>query len=503
MPDHFFHEKELWQNAVANQSMRPERTYYPASLQEIIDCVRDAENRGRHVRAVGSGHGFSDIALTSDYSIRTKSYNRMLALNPLQLRNPAMAASLTNVEAGIELRQLIHEMEMQGRALPNLGSYTGQALIGAVSTSTHGSGIKLGPLPSMVRSIVIVASGGRVFRIEPSNGITNPATYSEPPIELVQNDDWFYSVLVSMGCMGVVYSMIIETLEYYLLIERRDRYIWEQVRPLLAQGKLIGAERHVELLINPYPRSDGTHFCSIVRRRIAPPGTVADPDGRNSIWVKLSNSLPYYSNGVISNIFRHDPESIPGNIDAALGNLVGSYTDRYYKVLSLGVNAVDGYAIEVGYSLDNYLKAVDFIFDLALRKRIESLNAPSSQRYKYYITSPFSLRYVQASRAYLSPMSGRDTCMLEFPFVLFPGVGVTEESKRIMLELQEFSYTIGGRMHWGLEFGNLNADIVSRSYPATNFQKWLAVHRELNASGVFNNAFTQRIVPPGQTGPIV
>jgi hypothetical protein len=492
-----YRENEPWQNAVANQTMKPQRTYYPVSLQDIVDTVRTAESAGRHVRGVGSGHGFSDIALTGDFSIRTKAYNRVLGLNPVVLRNPAMASSLINVEAGITLQELILELERRGRALPNLGSYTGQALIGAVSTSTHGSGIGLGPLPSMVRSIVIVASGGRVFRIEPTNGITNPALYNEPPITLVQRDDWFQAVLVSMGCMGVVYSMIIETLEYYLLTERRDRYIWEEVRPRLAQGKIVGAARHVELLINPYPLSNGTHYCSVVRRDFAPPGTQPDPDGRNSIYVKLSNTLPYYSNGIISNIFRHEPESIPSYIDTALGALAGSYVDRYNRVLSLGVNGVDGYAIEIGYGMNDYLKAVDFIFDLAQRKRSESLSVPSSQRYKYYITSPFSLRFVRASNALLSPQSGRDTCMLEFPFVLFPGVGVTDQSKRIMLELQNFSYTIGGRMHWGLEFGNLDWQVISRAYPAANFQTWLAVHRELNASGVFNNAFTGRIIPPG------
>ena len=73
-----------------------------------------------------------------------------------------------------------------------MGGYDGQTIAGVISTSTHGSGIRFGPITDDVRSLDIVASGGALYRIEPADGITDPAAFapsrcsvrsSSPPVE--------------------------------------------------------------------------------------------------------------------------------------------------------------------------------------------------------------------------------------------------------------------------------------------------------------------------------
>ena len=46
-----------------------------------------------------------------------------------------------------------------------------------MSTSTHGSGIEFGPIADSVRSLDLVASGGRLIRIEREDGPTDPAAF--------------------------------------------------------------------------------------------------------------------------------------------------------------------------------------------------------------------------------------------------------------------------------------------------------------------------------------
>lgn len=494
-----FDVNKPWTNAIGNQTMVPLRTYKPRSLGQIISCIQQAEADKVNVRAIGSGHAFSDIGTTDGYLVFTKAFNHVLNLDPNSLNDPSLAKNLIHVEAGITIEQLIQELEKRGKGLSNMGSYTGQAIIGAISTSTHGSGIKLGGLPSMVKSLVIVTSGGKAFRLEPTNGITNKATYNDPIIPLIQNDNEFYSAVVSMGSMGVIYSLILQVEDFYDLVERRTLHFWDDVKLKLQTTDLMRQTRHFEVLINPYPSPDhaGQHLCVITRREYAPKGTALDQDGRNSYWTRVTNSLPYFSNGIASGVFRNMPSKIPGLIDSALHDLPGDYASHYYNVLRLGADAVNGYAVEIGYDLKSYFKAVDFIFDLAQRKLKEAANVPDDEKYKYYITSPFCLRFVAASDALLSPQFGRETCMIEFPFVMFPGVQVTGESVNIMNELINYSLTIGGRPHWGLEFGYTTANDIKSVFPSQNLDAWLAAYKKYNGNGTFDNTFTQRVFPPG------
>src|SRR5207248_4851942 len=103
-----------------------------------------------------------------------------------------------------------------------------------------------------------------------------------------------------------------------------------------------------------------------------------------------------------------------------------------------------------------------------------------------YLTSPFALRFVKASSAFLSMMHGADTCMVEFPML-----DNTIGGKELLQEIETEMYAFGGRPHWGLlNFLSGANGLVETMYPA--LQLWLDVYRELNPNGTFDNAFTER-----------
>jgi len=105
-----------------------------------------------------------------------------------------------------------------------------------------------------------------------------------------------------------------------------------------------------------------------------------------------------------------------------------------------------------------------------------------------YQTSPFSLRFVNASRAQVSMMQGRRTAMIEMDMLTGTYAG-----PEIMYRYENFSYELGGRPHWGLEFDSLtgNNGLLSKLYP--KLDQWLAVYKQFNALGTFDNQFTQRM----------
>lgn len=155
------------------------------------------------------------------------------------------------------------------------------------------------------------------------------------------------------------------------------------------------------------------------------------------------------------------------------------YIDKSFKVMNIGsANNVRGYASEYAVSLkdDLYIKAVDRIIELAEKNKILG---------EIYHTAPISLRFVRQSNAFLSMMHGEDKCLIEVPLVY-----QTKGRFQILDKLEDELCLLGNiRPHWG-QYQNLGKESVRKLYPALD--KWLAVYRQMNTTGVFSNTFTDR-----------
>ncbi|HEY2768327.1 MAG TPA: FAD-binding protein, partial [Solirubrobacteraceae bacterium] len=78
--------RRRWQNDTGNQGIDPLRQVTPTTLEELRALVREAERDGCTVRAVGSGHSWSDVALTDGILVHPTGLTRPLDLEPDLLR---------------------------------------------------------------------------------------------------------------------------------------------------------------------------------------------------------------------------------------------------------------------------------------------------------------------------------------------------------------------------------------------------------------------------------
>ncbi|MGH9260499.1 MAG: D-arabinono-1,4-lactone oxidase, partial [Acidimicrobiales bacterium] len=434
------------------------------------------------VRAVGSGHSWADVAVTGGFLFRPERLDKILPRDPSLLRPEVDRATLVQVESGMRIRELNRELDARGLALANMGGYDGQTFVGAISTSTHGSGLAFGPLSDAVESIDLVASGGAVYRVERSAGITDAAQYQRlhPDRKLVQSDDWFNAVVVGMGCMGVIYSVILRVTRKYWLKEVRSLSTWDRVKADLRAGDVLKVNRHYEILINPH-KVQGRHRCLITTRNpIARPTSLpADKASRNFLS-ELFASLPFVQR-LITKLLRRVPEITDEVIDGIIESLVDdAYINVSYKVLNIGVaNEIPAISAEIGVPLQDgaYLAAVDRFLELV---------AEHKHQLGWYHTAPVSLRFVRASPAFLSMMQDRETCMIEI--IMAKGTrGAAEMMRRYESEL----YTFSGRPHWG-QINSLvgGRDLLCSLYPL--YERWMDVHRTLNAAGTFASPFARR-----------
>jgi hypothetical protein len=189
---------------------------------------------------------------------------------------------LYDVLCGTTLKDIVQALEKDGRALMNLGGFTGaygftvynklqlmpflvhtgQGIVGATSTGTHGSGLTLPPLASMISSIHLVSAkfdpqtGLPIqYRIEPTDGITDPKLhYPASSYPLIQNDDVFNAAMTSLGAFGIVYSVTLTSVPFYWIQEMREMVDWPSARSVLEQGPQGGilSYHNAEVWVNPY-----------------------------------------------------------------------------------------------------------------------------------------------------------------------------------------------------------------------------------------------------------
>jgi L-gulono-1,4-lactone dehydrogenase len=491
--------RKAWRNDTGNQRIYPLRELTPTTLEELCEAVREAERDRCTVRAVGSGHSWSDVALSDGILVHPTGLTKPLDLEPGLLRAHAgdahegdahegdgdgHGATLVQVEAGITIAALNAHLHANKLALANMGGFDGQTVAGVISTSTHGSGIGFGPLSDFVRSLDVVGSGGIVHRIEPADGPTDPIAYQaqHPDRQLRQDDRWFRAAVVGMGCMGLIYSVILAVRPEFYLREVRSLSTWSKVRQELQRGEVLAQNAHYELLFNPYPDKNGELECLVTTRNpVAPSEYRHDHRRSRSLLMELTARFPL-TPLLINLAVGLFPKISPFLIAQALKALVNDdYVNISYRVFNIGAaNYLPAYSCEIGVPAD----------EPRLNLAVEKIVAVAGQRRRLgnvFHSSPISLRFVKASDAYMSMMQGRDTVMIELIMATHTVGGM-----ELLAAHEDALYELGGRPHWG-QVNSLTGShgLVAAMYP--RYQDWQEVHAQLNASGVFDSPFSKRV----------
>ena len=205
--------------------------FAPASLPDLVNLMQSASSQGHTVHAVGSGWAFENSAYSPDWMISLSRLNQEItavtgtALNATWLANQkAGTGFLIHMQAGATIADVNLALDKKGQALASMGGANGQALAGAISTSTHGGDLQIGPLADLVMAMHLVTVGGREIWIErASQPITEDYPLAKaltcPDTEILRNDAVFNALLVGFGRFGVIYSYVLKTQPAFRLAE--------------------------------------------------------------------------------------------------------------------------------------------------------------------------------------------------------------------------------------------------------------------------------------------
>lgn len=167
--------QERLKNWAGNLTYSTDNVFYPASVEEVQLLVKRLDK----LKVLGTRHCFNDIADSKDNLVSTKQLNKIISIDEQR--------KLVTVEAGIKYGELAPYIDEKGYALHNLASLPHISVGGAITTATHGSGVRNGNLSSAVWAIEFVGADGTLHTLSRD-----------------KDGDAFNAAVVGLGAIGVL-----------------------------------------------------------------------------------------------------------------------------------------------------------------------------------------------------------------------------------------------------------------------------------------------------------
>src|SRR5262245_35844076 len=107
-----------WRNWTGDQTCTPRERLRPASREQLAEAIGTAVSAGRKVGVAGSGHSFTEAAMTEGTMIDVGALSGVIDADP--------ASGLVEVGAGTVLADLNPALTRLGLAMENLGDIDSQ-----------------------------------------------------------------------------------------------------------------------------------------------------------------------------------------------------------------------------------------------------------------------------------------------------------------------------------------------------------------------------------------
>ena len=430
-------ESGEWFNWAGDQSCRPAEVVRPRDREELAEAIAAAAAAGRKVRIAGSGHSFTEAALTDGTMLRVEALGGVLDAD--------RESGLVRVGGGTVLADLNEELARLGLAMENLGDIDRQTISGAISTGTHGTGARLRNISAQVEGLELVLADGTVRHL---SATTHP--------ELLR------AARVGVGAFGAISAVTLRCVPAFDLLRVDAPYPREEVLDTFEER--AAAHEHFELFTFPYSDS----ALVLERNRIEGP---AEPRGRRAAFLN-DVVLENWALELLAATGKAVPKAIPGLARLA-GRLAsgGRTSDRSDRVF-VNERRVRFTEMEYGVPRADGPEAV--------RRVIEWVRSN-----EYPVFFPIEMRVAAGDDALLSPSHERDTAYIAVH--QYRGM----EWRPYFEAVEEIMDDYGGRPHWGKRHFQTAATLAPR-YPA--WEQFQRARDTLDPGRTFSNEYTDRVL---------
>jgi FAD-linked oxidoreductase len=198
----------------------------------LVDMIREADARDLPVRCAGSGHSFTPIVGTGGLLLSLAEMRGIQTIDEERKR--------VTVLAGTRIGDVGRLLKGLGLSLSNQGDIDTQAIAGAFTTGTHGTGARLSCLASQIVGMRIVQANGDVLAVDDGD------------------PELLHAVQVSVGSLGIISTITLQTTDAYNLHEHLWRDDFETC--MERHDELAANHRHFGFFWCPTPQS-GSLYC--------------------------------------------------------------------------------------------------------------------------------------------------------------------------------------------------------------------------------------------------
>jgi FAD/FMN-containing dehydrogenase len=213
-----------WSNWSGSLSFEPARIVEPDNEDELAALVRDTVERNGTIRVVGAGHSSSPLVRTDDTLVSLARFQGLIE-HDAPSHTAVVGAGMLVKDVGVALHDV-------GLALHNTGDVDVQTLAGAISTGTHGTGVRLGNLSTMLLGGRLITGTGEIVDVDATD-----------PVD---------GVRVALGTCGIFTQLRIQALPSYQL--HRREWCTTTAACMANLDELIETNRNFDFYW--YPRSD-------------------------------------------------------------------------------------------------------------------------------------------------------------------------------------------------------------------------------------------------------
>ena len=426
-----------WRNWARDQVCHPAAIERPASVEDVVAEVGRARERGLTLRARGSGHSFTEAALTDGVMLDLSRMSRVIEAD--------RATGLVRVEGGTALKALNARLDEVGLAMENLGDIDVQTIAGAISTGTHGTGVRLRNISAQVEAIQLVDGEGKVR-------------------ELDADADLLRAARVSIGALGVITAVTLRTVPAFTLRRIDEPRPLEDV--LGSIDELSERSDHFEFFTLPH-----TETALVIERNRT--DEAPRPRGRLGAWAN-DVLLENHALGLLARTGRRLPSANP-----ALARFAARMLSRTEKV----VRSYEAFASErrVRFTEMEYAIPREHGPE-ALRRVVELISSRPVE-----VFFPIEFRVVAPDDAVLSPAHGRQTAYIAVH--QFEGMEWRPYFEAVEAIMRDYD----GRPHWGKRHFQ-TAETLGPLYP--RWDDFQGARAQLDPAGTFRNEYTDRVLGP-------
>lgn len=423
-----------FQNWSGDVQATPRQIAYPATENEIVNLVKQAEAEGLRIRLVGHGHSFMPLVHTGDILISLDKYQGIVAAD--------VAHCQVVVKAGTQIGKMGKMLYDYGMGLANQGDIDVQSIAGAISTGTHGSGVNFGSLATMVVGMRLITATGEIIECSET-----------------ENREIFKAAQLSMGMIGIISTLRLQLVPAYKL-----HYVTDKMRLSEGLSRLEEAKKNRNFEFYYFPHTE------IIQRKIM--NATEEPADSYGI-------ANYLSDVVLENwIFQ---------AFSTLSKYIPPLTIPIAKLIGPAASSASRkcWSHEV-YPTPRWVRFREMEYNIPAQYFEEAIVAIKKwiDEKQFRVHFPIECRFVKSDDIWLSPAFGRESAYIAVH--QYKGM----DSKAYFDAVEAICQSYGGRPHWG-KINTCDATYLAKNYP--HWQDFLRIRRKLDPKGMFLNDYLKSV----------